>query len=246
MVPPYVALPAGLVRLSGMAFSRSAAWAGAKDISPMMLGVFPFGLITGVSGVTAGLTNVEAVVTSAVVFAGAAQLAVYKLIGAAAPLIVIVATTIMINLRYVLYSASLAPYMRAMSLPTRSLLGALLADQAYLFSVLKFDREPATPRRDYFLGVAVSLWLVWMVATFIGVFLGTQVPESWSLECAIPLVFIALLVPAVKDRPNLVTALVAGGLAVAAACLPFNLGLIVAALCGIAAGALAERLGGRA
>jgi len=111
--------------------------------------------------------------------------------------------------------------------------------------VLRFRREAAMPRRDYFLGVALPLWILWQIGTAAGAILGAQVPAGWQLDFAIPLMFLALLAPAVRDRPSLAAALVGGSLALALRGLPFNLGLIVAALAGIGVGVASEgRLGG--
>ena len=116
-----------------------------------------------------------------------------------------------------------------------------MTDQAYAFSVLRFRREPSMPRRDYYLGAALPLWVLWQLTTAAGVILGAQVPPSWQLEFAIPLTFLALLAPAVRDRPGLSAAIVAGILALTLQGLPFNLGLILASFAGIGAGTAAER-----
>lgn len=97
-----------------------------------------------------------------------------------------------------------------------------------------------THKRWYYLGTALPIWLVWLSATAAGVLLGGQLPESWSLDFAIPLTFMALLFPAIKDRPSMLAAVVAGGTAALGAGLPFNLGLIIAALLGIVAGVVSE------
>jgi len=175
------------------------------------------------------------------VFAGASQLAAFSLIGQEAGVAVILLTTFMVNVRMAMYSASLAPWLRPLSVPTRTGLAYLMTDQAYAFSILRFRREPGTPRRDYYLGVAAPLWLLWQVATALGAVAGAQVPPSWQLDFAIPLTFLALLAPAVRDRPGLLAAVVGGGLALALRGLPFNLGLVVGSLLGIAAGTVAER-----
>lgn len=217
---------------------------GVRDVAPMMLGVAPFGMITGVSAAAVGVGPLEAVGMSALVFAGASQLAGLALLGQAASFWVIVLTTFMINLRMAMYSASLAPYLARLRPRTRLGLAYLMTDQAYAFSILRFRRqpEPSFPRRDYYLGVATPLWLLWLSTTAAGALLGAQVPEAWQLDFAIPLTFLALLAPAVRDRPSLVAALVGGSLALLGRDLPYNLGLVIAALLGIAAGVSAERV----
>ena len=121
-----------------------------------------------------------------IVFAGAAQLAGLQLIGAGAPAIVTILTAWMINLRFTLYSASLAPHFKGQSTRWKALLAYLLTDQAYAVSIIEFENRKDKPGKHWFyFGAAVGLWLTWQVGTALGVFLGTQVPVSWSLDFAI-------------------------------------------------------------
>lgn len=222
-------------------FSRQAFLAGAKDVAPMLLGVAPFGTIAGVTAASVGLGTAEALGLSALVFAGASQLAGLALLGQGASAWVIVATTLMINLRFAMYSASLAPWLRRLRPLERLGVAYLMTDQAYAFAVLRYRREGEDfPRRDYYLGVALPIWALWMAATAAGVLLGARVPPAWGLDFAIPLTFLALLAPAVRDRPGLLAALVGGALALLLQGLPYNLGLVVAAALGIAAGTASE------
>lgn len=213
-------------------------------MAPILLGVVPFGLIAGISAVSVGLTPMHGVGMSIMVFAGAAQLAALQLIGKSAPFLVVAATALIINARFVMYSASLAPHFQEASTGRKALLSYLLTDQAYAFSIRSYTErsESTSGRLSYYLGAALTLWITWQISTAIGAFLGTSIPESWSLDFAIPLVFIALLVPAVRDRSDATAAAVAGALAVLLVGLPFNLGLPLAATTGIIAGILAERI----
>ena len=224
-----------------MRFHRDAFLSGVRDVAPMMLGVAPFGLITGVSAASIGLTPTEAIGMSILVFAGASQLAAIALLEQGAAVAVILLTTFMINLRMAMYSASLAPWLRTISRPMRSLMAYLMTDQAYGFSILRFRRDPDTPKREYYLGIATPLWFLWQATTALGAIVGTQIPEGWQLDFAIPLTFLALLAPAVRDRPGLLAALTGGVLSLTLAGLPYNLGLVLAALLGITAGTIAER-----
>lgn len=224
-----------------MAFSREGYVAGLRDVAPMMLGVAPFATITGVAAVGVGMTPWEAIGMSAIVFAGAAQLAGIALIGDGASWAVAVLTVFMINLRHTMYSASLAPWLRSLRARTRLGLAYLMTDQAYAFSILRYRREAGDfPRRDYYLGVATPLWVLWVTMTAAGALLGTQVPPAWQLDFAIPLTFLALLAPAVRDRPGALAAAVGGVLALVLRGAPYNLGLVIAALGGIAAGTASE------
>ena len=201
-------------------------------------------MIAGVAAVGVGIPAVQTLAMSVVIFAGASQLAAIELIGRNAPAAVVVLTVLVINLRHVMYSASLAPHFRRQSARWKGLLAYLLVDQVYALSILEFENDEETSRRWYYLGVATPLWLTWQTATVAGIIFGARTPEGWHLEFAVPLVFLAVLVPAVTDRATAAAALVGGSVAVAAAGLPYNLGLIVAAVVGVGAGLAVERATG--
>jgi len=215
---------------------------GVRDAVPLLLGIVPFGLVAGIAAVNAGFGLPTAVGLSVVVFAGASQIAALELLGQSAPLSVVVATAVVINLRYLMYSASIAPYFREFTARWKAVLAYILTDQAYAISVASYRSDRSVDRKWYYLGAAVTLWVVWQVTTVAGVLLGTGVPDAWGLEFAIPLVFLAILVPAIEDRPSAVAAVVGGALAVLGAGLPLNLGLLVGAAVGITAGVVAESL----
>ena len=179
---------------------------------------------------------------SVFVLSGAAQMAMIELISTGASVAIIVLTVIVISLRLTMYSASLAPHFRRLSAGWKGLLSYLLTDPAYAVSITRFDggetKEPN--KRWYFLGAALAVWITWQVGTVVGIFLGSRMPEGLALDFFLPLGFIALIVPAIKDRATATAALSGGVAAVFAATLPLNLGLITAALVGILAGLLAE------
>lgn len=214
---------------------------GGRAALPLLLGVVPFALICGIASMDAGLPVWQAVGISLVVFAGASQLAVLHLFVIGAPALVMVLTALVINLRFVMYSASIAPHFRSVPGRWRPLVSYLLTDQAYALSLTRFSR-PGGCRHPlaYALGTGVTIFFVWQLFNALGILLGAGVPSSWGLDFGIPLTFMALLVPAVQDRPTLVAALVSGVTAVAASGLPYGLNIIVAALSGIGAGLLAE------
>src|SRR6056297_2548327 len=219
---------------------RSAFRQGVRDVTPLLLGIIPFGFIAGIATVNAGLGLPEAVGLSAIVFAGAAQLAALDLIGRDAPLAIVVVTAVIINLRMLMYSASIAPHFQRLASRTKAAVAYLLTDQAYALAIARFRSEDSTHSVAYYFGVAATLWVVWQLTTVAGVVLGTSVPESLGLEFAVPLVFLALLIPAMEDGPTTVAGLLGGTVAVATAGLPLNLGLLVGATAGILAGLLAE------
>lgn len=218
---------------------------GVRDVVPMLVGVTPFAVVSGIAAVEAGLDVSQAVGLSVIVFAGASQLAALELLGRDTPIGIVVVTAVVINLRMLMYSASIAPYLRDVSARVRAGLAYVLTDQAYALSLTAFRSDRPVDRTAYYLGVAVALWAVWQVATVGGIVLGSGVPDAWGLEFAVPLIFLALLVPAIEDRQTGLAAVVGGTVAVAGTGLPLNLGLLVGASGGIAAGLGADRLGGR-
>jgi 4-azaleucine resistance transporter AzlC len=216
-------------------------WLGVQAELPILIGGFPFGLIYGASALNAGLSKAESQMMSSIVFAGSAQLIATQLIHEAAPGFVIILTIAIVNLRHMLYSASLAPYLASLSTRWKVLLSYLLTDEAYAPAIIKYERDGVQPFTHWFLfGAGLALWAEWQVSTAVGIFLGGAIPESWSLDFALPLTFIAMVVPALKGRPYIAAALSAGVTALVAYSLPYNLGLILAALVGVVVGTLLE------
>src|SRR5215203_1965098 len=218
-------------------------WAGVRAEIPLLIGGFPFGMIYGALAVGAGLSKPAAQMMSSIVFAGSSQFIAAQLFHDSVPGFVIVVTIAVVNLRHMLYSASLAPYLASLSTRWKILLSYLLTDEAYAPSVIRYEKEGITQYGHWFLfGAGFSLWFIWQVSTAIGIFLGAAIPESWSLDFALPLTFIAMVVPVLKDRPAIAAAISAGVVALFAYTMPYKLGLIVAALVGIIGGTLLEKL----
>lgn len=216
---------------------------GLRDVSPTLLGVIPFGLIAGFAAIEAGLTLAHAVGFSVGVFAGAAQLAAIDLLGSGANLIVVIGTALVINSRMLMYSASLAPELVHVPVRGRAAAAYVLVDQAYALSIVRYRRAPDAPHRlAYYAGTAAILWVTWQATTVVGALIGDAIPDSIPLGFAVPMTFLAILIPAVTDRPTVAAALTAAAVATAAAPLPANLGMPLATVTGIAVGtALAVR-----
>jgi 4-azaleucine resistance transporter AzlC len=221
---------------------RSEFRAGLRAAIPVLLGVFPFGLVTGVAMAAGGIPPLEAILMSVVVFAGASQLAATQLLGAAAPAAVILVTVFFINLRFVMYSASMRVHLAGLPLRWRLGLGYILSDNSYALCITRYSQHTeAAGKHWYCLGVSFPIWLVWQVATILGVIAGASVPHAWKLEFAAPLAFVALSVPLLRDRAMVAAALAAGITVVLAHPLPLRLGLVLAAVAGICAGMLVEK-----
>ena len=214
---------------------------GFKDESPILLGVIPFGMIYGILALGAGLSQAEAQAMSVIVFAGSAQFMLVQLAGVGTPALVMILTGFVINLRHALYSASIAPHLKTLSPVWKGILSYLLTDEAYAVGITRYYKKDASPLKHwYFLGAGLALWTSWQISTAVGVFLGAQVPSSWSLDFTLALTFIALVVPALKDRPSVLAAVSAGTIAILTAGLPYKLNLIVAAIVGIIVGLWSE------
>lgn len=224
-----------------MSEARKMFWIGVRAELPLLIGIFPFGMIYGALALNAGLSIGAAQMMSSIVFAGSSQFVASQLVHDAAPGFVIVLTIAVVNLRHMLYSASLAPYLKDLSLKWKALLSYLLTDEAYAPSILHYEREGVQPFSHwYLLGAGFSLWFIWQVSTAVGIFLGTAIPEGWHLDFALPLTFIAMVVPILKNRPMIAAALSAGLVALLAYALPFRLGIILAAFTGILVGTVLE------
>ena len=217
---------------------------GLHDGLPVLLGTVPYGLVMGVAAASAGLTIPQAAGLSALVFAGLSQLAAADLIGQGASVAVVVATALIINARFTMYSASIAPHLERLGRGWRWLCPFFLIGPVYAIALAAYEADRPTHYGWYMLGLAIPSWVAWVVGTVVGMLLGTGIPESWQLGFAVPLVFIAIVTQFVDDLGTVAAALVAAGVSVGATGLPFGTGLVVASAVGILAGIVVERSAG--
>lgn len=219
---------------------------GAVGSMSLLFGMVPWGLVAGLAMVGAGLSPAQAVAMGLLVYAGSAQLAVLPLFVAKAPLWLMFATALVVNLRYVIYSAVLAPYFERLSRPWRMLLSYVMVDAMFALFVGRYGPDHRAPHKHwFFLGGSVLLWVGWQLASWVGIFGGALIPREWGLEFAATLALIALLMPLLHDRTVVIGALTAGGVALAASGLPLNLGLLAAIAVGVAVGLASARLARR-
>lgn len=226
---------------------RQEFFAGLRAELPIILGVFPFGLIFGALAVQYGLPAFIGQAMSSIMFGGSAQFISTPLFAAGTPALIVILTVFIVNARHALYSATLAPYLEKLSPWWKIVLAYLLTDEAFVVAVTHYQKGSVkeavnSNKHWYFLGAGVTLWSFWQLSTAIGLFIGGQVPPEWSLDFALPLTFIALVVPNLKTRANLGAAVVAGIVGVAAYLLPYKLGLMLAAGLGITAGMVVSQL----
>lgn len=202
----------------------------------------PFGLVTGVAMVAGGIPPFEAMAMSVVVYAGASMLAATQLLSGGTPLVVILATVLFVNLRFMMYSASLRPHLAALPARWRLAAGYLLADNAYGLCIARFTEHPQLAgKAGYYFGAAAPVWLTWQATVGAGILMGTGLPAAWRLDFAAPLAFIALTVPLLRDRAMVAAAAAAAATALVAWSLPMRLGIAAAALAGLAVGMLARK-----
>ena len=223
--------------------ARQEFWDGVRDEIPLMLGVFPFGMVFGVLGVEAGLEPLVVMAMSVIVFGGASQVVFVQMVGAGASGLVITGTVGIINLRHALYSATLTQYIQGLPMRWRFVLAYLLTDEAFFISLNRMQTKPPSPYMHFhMLGTGGLLWVMWQIATAIGIGLGELIPDALNLGFAIPLTFMAITLPQITSIPPLVALLVAGTVAILGQDLPWNIWVITAGLIGMIAGYCAEML----
>jgi len=225
-----------------MSFDRSVFAEGVRASLPVLAGVAPFGVICGVAMVASGIAPAMAMLMSLLVFAGASMVASAQLLASGTPALLVILTTIFINLRFMMYSASLRLHFAHAPLRWRLIVSYLVADNAYGLFLQHFSDRPDDPRKlEYYLGTAIPIWVAWQAAVLAGILIGAGVPASWRLEFAAPLAFIAMSVPLLRDRAMIAAALAAAITVVLANDLPLRLSVAAAAIVGIVTGMMFER-----
>lgn len=220
---------------------RDEFLAGFREIAPALIGTVPFGFVCGVAAAASGLTPLQGVMLSVFAFSGIAQLITSQLVAADSPFLVTVSAALVVSLRLLMYSASLSPHLAHLSRRWRLFLSYVMTDQSFAMAVRRYSEPGAVAHKHwFFLGAAATLYVPWQLAVTFGVLVGAQVPASWSLDFAVVLSFIALLVPAVRTRADLAASIVATAVALVAAGLPYRLSLLLASIAGIAAGLAIE------
>ena len=221
-----------------------ACWReGLKVGMPTLFGIGAWGLVVGVAMVKTGLSVPQALAMTLLVFAGSAQLASLPLITAHAPIWVIFATAMVVNLRFVIFSALLAPHFAHLPWRQRFLLGYVSGDMTVALFLQRFPSEqPALGKLSYLNGLMIPNWAAWQVGSIAGILLGSAVPADWGLGFAGTLAIVCITVPLVANRAALCGVLVAGLVAVLGFGLPYKLGLLAAVVIGMVTAMLVEEL----
>jgi 4-azaleucine resistance transporter AzlC len=221
---------------------RHAFLEGVRDQLPLVLGVAPFGAIFGALAISVGIPALETQALSLLLFAGSAQFIAVSLIGVGTPVLIVLVTIAIVNLRHLLYSIALSPQVKSLGLRWKVPLAWLLTDEAFAIASLRYRRSGSVHNHWYFLGTGLTLWGSWQVSTLLGITAGTWIPHSWRLEFALPLTFMAILAPNLTSRAAWVTALTAGVLALLLRQLPLSTGLLIAVLAALLLGAWIQKL----
>lgn len=208
---------------------------GSKDMAGIALGIAAWGLVTGVAMVNGGLGVGLALLMSLIVFAGSAQLATIALIAAGAPLWVVWATAVCVNLRFVIFSAAWRPYVRHRSRWDRLRVAYFSADLSTVLFMRRYPQpEPAPGQWEYFWGGALTNWLSWHTASLVGITLSGSIPPEWGLSFAGTLALLGLTCSLLAGPSTWMAAVVASGAAIAAYALPLRLNIVVAIAAAVA------------
>lgn len=215
-------------------------WAGA----PFLLMIVPFGMLFGVVATEAGFDILQTMAMTMIVVAGAAQFSSVQVLSDGAPFYIAALTGIAVNMRMAMYSASLAPHIGKSLKWHRIIAAYFLIDQTYGVSILEMDRKPDLPVNEkliYFFGTATLIFPLWYASTYVGIILGSTIPEEIALDFAVPVMFIALVAPSLRSIPHLAAAVVSVVVSLALVWMPYNLWLIIAAITAMITGAEVER-----
>lgn len=222
--------------------TSAAIRAGVRDAFLIVLGYIPFGLAAGAAMAQTRVDPALSILSSPIIFAGTSQLIAIQLLNSGAGVALVVFSVLIVNARHLLYSASMEPHWIAWTRWQRLIGAFLLADPVYALAISRFERKQGPGNKaeqlGYYFAAGITCFVGWGALVTFGVLLGGFVPEWVPLELAIPLTFLLLVLPLIKDRPGLVAAAVAGIVALIAHPLPFGFGLMVGAITGLVVGGI--------
>ena len=209
---------------------------GITDVSPLMIPVFPFGIIYGVIGMELGIGPYMTLGLSIIIFGGASQIVLLQLFSGGASSLVILSSVGAINSRHLLYGAVLSEYLSTLKLNWKIILSYVMVDQAFAVSNTYFKNNRKNKNKHFhLLGAGFTCWTIWQVSTILGIVLGSVVPEELGLSFTISLTFLALLIDDFRKFKNIIVMLVSGIVAtIGFNSIPFKAYIIVAALSALA------------
>ena len=222
---------------------KPSFWRGGRASSPFLIVIAPFGLLFGVVATEAGLDIVQTMAMTSLVIAGAAQFTALQLLSDEAPTFVVILTGLAVNARMAMYSASMVQHMGKAPFWQRAIAAYCLVDQTYGTTILEYEKRPdmTTPQKmAFFFGASLPVCVLWYIASYAGAVAGKAIPEALALDFAVPITFIALFAPLLRTVAHIVAAFISVSVALLLAGLPYNSGLIVAALLSMFAAAWTE------
>ena len=234
--------------VDGQSSAAAEFFAGFRDTFPLVVGAIPFGIIFGTLAGTAGLSFWAAMGMSLFVFAGSSQFIAAGLVAAGTAWPVIVVTTFVVNLRHLLYGASMVPYYKSLSHWWKIVLSFGLTDETFAVAIGRYRKNDDSDKKKYYnLGSMVFMYTNWNLCTLIGLTMGKTFPgiATLGLDFAMPATFIGMVIPYLTSRPMWASVITAGSVALMTNSLPHKLGLMIAALAGVAAGITWELQGER-
>ena len=213
---------------------------GIIDVSPLMIPVFPFGIIYGVIGMELGLGSYMTLGASIIMFAGASQIVLLQLFSGGASPLVMLSSVGAVNSRHLLYGAVLSEHLSTLRLTWKIILSYVMVDQAFAVSNTYFKNNRNNKNKHYhLLGAGFTCWTIWQISTILGIVLGSVVPEELGLSFTISLTFLALLINDFRKFKNIIVMLVSGVVAtIGYNIIPFQAYIIVAALSALLVAAL--------
>lgn len=208
---------------------------GFKGMLPIVPGIIPFGAVMGTISADAQMSFFQTVTMNLFVFAGAAQIAAVELMKYQAAIWVVVATGLIINLRFLLYSAALSPVVQQEPFFKKLFSAFCVTDQSYAVMTAEQDKFRSNHEAiEFYIGSCVCMLIVWQSSVIAGYIFGNFAPKSISLDYAIPLSFVALLMPTLKNHKYILVAVFSSVVSLLLNNLPYRTGLMVTALLGIA------------
>lgn len=220
---------------------RRATLDGARAIAGCAFGLFAWGLVSGVAMASSPLSKFEAATLSLCVFGGSIQLASLPLLYSYAPIWTILLTAIMVNVRFIIFSAALQPHFKGYPWYKRVFLGYMNGDLTFAIYMATYSERQDDPLRiPYYLGLAVANWAVWQVSLLLGIFLETAIPPELGASFAGTLALLAVVVPLINRLPILFAAGAAGIVSIATLALPFKLNILIAVVAAMLVGTASD------
>lgn len=203
---------------------------GVKAMLPITTGIIPFGLVMGTVASNANLSGFQTMTMNSIVFAGASQLAAVDLLTKNAPVTIIIITGLIINLRFLLYSAALSKLFKHEVFFKKILLSYTLTDQSYA-SLMAHEKDIQTTNDKvlFYIGTSITMVIAWQFSVLLGFIFGNFMPKEFNLDYAVPVSFIALVMPTLKNKKYIYVAILSAISSIVLKEVPYNLGLLISA-----------------